>query len=254
VSNKAPDAEKPENHERWIVSYADMLTLLFALFVVLYATGDPNVKKLQTVRFSIDQAFNVGVKNGENGASPVFDTGGGGIAPTIGEMKSRAMVDLSTKMNSFAASKGIDSKVQVKSDANSITITLADNLLFGSGSSALKPGSQEVLTQVAEALNALPNNIRIEGHTDNIPISNSEFSSNWELSGARAARVLRFLEEQGGLKPSRLSLAGYGETRPIADNTTSEGRALNRRADIVIIYPSQEELQRLLGSATPKGR
>ncbi len=253
MSNKVPDPPKPENHERWIVSYADMLTLLFALFVVLYATADPNARKLESVRTSIDQAFNVGVKNGDKGASPVFSNGGG-ITPTISELKSRAMVDLSTKMNSFAASKGIDGKVQVKSDANSITITLADNLLFGSGSADLKPGSQEVLMQVAGALNALPNNIRIEGHTDNIPISNSQYSSNWELSAARAARVLRFLEEEGGLKPSKLSLAGYADTRPIADNATAEGRALNRRADIVIMYPSQEELQQILGAATPAGR
>jgi chemotaxis protein MotB len=254
VSKKGAEAEKPENHERWIVSYADMLTLLFALFVVLYATGDPNVKKLQSVRNSIDQAFNVGVKSGDNGASPLFDSSGGGIAPTMGEIKSRAMVDLSSKMNGFAQAKGIDGRVQVKSDATSITITLADNLLFGSGSADLKPGSQDVLTQVADVLKGLPNNIRIEGHTDNIPISNSEFSSNWELSAARAARVLRFLDEQGGVTPSKLSLAGYADTRPIADNTTAEGRALNRRADIVIIYPSQEELQQILGSAGTKGR
>ena len=254
MTKKAAEAEKPDNHERWIVSYADMLTLLFALFVVLYATGDPNVKKLQTVRFSINQAFNVGVKNGDNGASPIFDSSGGGIAPPMGEIKSRAMVDVSSKMNGFAQSKGIEGKLQVKSDATSITITLADNLLFGSGSADLKPGSQEVLRQVADVLKGIPNNIRIEGHTDNIPISNSEFSSNWELSAARAARVLRFLEEQGGLQPAKLSLAGYADTRPIAGNDTAEGRALNRRADIVIIYPTQEELQQILGSTGAQGR
>lgn len=254
MSQKAPEPEKPENHERWIVSYADMLTLLFALFVVLYATGDPNVKKLQTVRYSINQAFNVGVKNGDNGASPLFDSSGGGIAPTINQMKSQTMVDLASKMNGYAASKGIESKVQVKSDATSITITLSDNLLFDSGKADLKPGSQDVLLQVADALKAIANPIRIEGHTDNIPISNSEFSSNWELSAARAARVLRFLEDEGGLKADKLSLAGYADTKPIADNSTPEGRALNRRADIVIIYPSMEALQQILGSAGTTGR
>lgn len=254
MSKKAPEAEKPENHERWIVSYADMLTLLFALFVVLYATGDPNVKKLQSVRYSIDQAFNIDVKKGEAGVSPLFDTSGGGISPSINTIKSQAMVDLQTAMNGFAESKGIEGKIQVKSDATSITITLADNLLFGSGSADLKPGSQDVLMEVAGVLKGIPNQIRIEGHTDNIPISNSEFSSNWELSAARAARVLRFLSEQGGLTASKLSLAGYADTRPIAGNSTAEGRALNRRADIVIVYPTQEELQQILGATAPKGR
>lgn len=256
MSRKAPEAEKPENHERWIVSYADMLTLLFALFVVLYATGDPNAQKLKQVRTSIDQAFSIGVKSGESGSTPIFEGSGGGITPTINEMKSKTMIDLSTKLSGYADSKGLDGKIQVKSDATSITITLADNLLFSSGSADLKPGSQEILSEVATVLKDIPNNIRIEGHTDNVPISNSEFASNWELSAARASRVLRFLAEQGGLPAPKLSLAGFADTHPVADNSTAEGRALNRRAEIVIVYPTQEELQRILSGAggTPSTR
>ncbi|MCZ2109839.1 MAG: OmpA family protein, partial [Dehalococcoidia bacterium] len=184
--------------------------------------------------------------SGESGSTPIFEGSGGGITPTINEMKSKAMIDLSTKLTGYAESKGLDGKIQVKSDATSITITLADNLLFASGSADLKPGSQDVLGEVSTVLQEIPNNLRIEGHTDNVPIANSEFASNWELSAARASRVLRFLAEQGGLNPSRLSLAGFADTRPVADNSTTEGRALNRRAEIVIVYPTQEDLQRIL--------
>ncbi len=245
MSRKAPEPEKPENHERWIVSYADMVTLLFALFVVLYATSDANPQKLQSVRHSIDQAFSIGVLQGSNGASPVFNSGGG-LTPSISEIKSNHLAGLTETLNGFAAANNIEGKIQVRSDADSITISLADNLLFDSGSADLKPGSQDVLLLVASALRGLPNEMRIEGHTDNIPVNSPDFATNWELSAARASRVLRFLSEQGGLDAARLFLAGYADTRPVGDNATPEGRALNRRADIVILYPTLEDLQESL--------
>ena len=248
MSRKPPEPEKPENHERWIVSYADMLTLLFALFVVLYATSDANPQKLQAVKYSIDQAFSVGVLQGTNGASPIFDTGGG-LTPSIDEIKSKNFEGLAKTLGSFAKANGLESKITVTNDVDSITISLADNLLFDSGSADLKPGAQDVLTQVASALVGLPNQLRIEGHTDNVPVNSPDFATNWELSGVRASRVLRFLALAGPLSPGRISFAGYADTRPVADNATSEGRALNRRADIVIIYPTKEDLQRILSAA-----
>lgn len=242
---KTEDPPHAENHERWIVSYADMVTLLFALFVVLYATSDANPQKLQSVRHSIDQAFSIGVLQGSNGSSPVF-TNGGGITPSISEIKSKNFAALNETLDGFAKANNIQGKIQVRSDANSITISLADNLLFDSGSADLRPGSQDVLRLVAGALSGLPNDMRIEGHTDNIPVNSPDFATNWELSAARASRVLRFMREQGGLT-NDLFLAGYAETQPIADNATADGRALNRRADIVILYPTLEELQKSLG-------
>jgi len=242
---KAPDAPHAENHERWIVSYADMVTLLFALFVVLYATSDANPQKLQAVHHSIDQAFSIGVLQGSNGSSPVFNSGGG-ITPSISEIKSNNFAALNQTLDGFAKANNLEGKIQVRSDANSITISLADNLLFDSGSADLRPGSQDVLRLVAGALAGLPNDMRIEGHTDNVPTNSADFATNWELSAARASRVLRFLREQGGLT-NDLFLAGYADTQPIGDNTTPEGRALNRRADIVILYPTIEELNKSLG-------
>jgi len=245
VSRKAPEPEAPENHERWIVSYADMLTLLFALFVVLYATSDANPQKLQSVRYSIDQAFSVGVLQGSNGASPIFDSGGG-LTPSISEIKSNNLAGLTETLDGFAEANNIEGKIQVRSDADSITISLADNLLFDSGSADLKPGSQDVLLLVASALSGLPNQMRVEGHTDDIPVNSPDFATNWELSAARASRVLRFLSEQGGIKADQLFLAGFADTQPVGDNATPEGRALNRRADIVILYPTLEDLKKSL--------
>ncbi|MCK9517951.1 MAG: OmpA family protein [Dehalococcoidia bacterium] len=244
---KAPEAQAPENHERWIVSYADMLTLLFALFVVLYATSDANPHKLEQVRESIDRAFSVGVLQGGQGSSAIFQ--GGGIVPGINAVKATNMSDISERLKAFAEARGLIGKIQIREDADSITISLADNLLFSSGSAELKPGSQDVLLEVASILAQLPNDLRIEGHTDNIPVNSVDYATNWELSAARSATVLRFLIESGGLQAGRMQLAGYAETHPIADNTTAEGRSLNRRADIVIVYPTQEELDRALEAA-----
>jgi chemotaxis protein MotB len=241
---KAPEPAHAENHERWIVSYADMVTLLFALFVVLYATSDANPQKLQAVHHSIDQAFSIGVLQGSNGSSAVFNSGGG-ITPSLAEIKSQNLVQIEATLGGFAKNNNLEGKVQIRSDADSITISLADNLLFDSGSADLRPGSQDVLAQVAAALRGLPNDMRIEGHTDNVPVNSPDFATNWELSGARASRVLRFLVEQGGLT-NELFGAQYADTQPIADNTTPEGRALNRRADIVILYPTLEELNESL--------
>lgn len=249
MSRKAVEAEAPENHERWIVSYADMVTLLWALFVVLYALSDSNPRKLLIVSQSIDQAFNAGVLNGSKGSSAVFTGGAGGLSPNISEVKSNNLASLSKKLAEFSNRNQLDGKIQVRSDANSITISLADNLLFDSGHAELKPGSQVVLAEVAALLRTLPNQLRIEGHTDNVPVNSVDFATNWELSANRASTVLRFLSEQGKVAVPRMFLAGYAETHPISDNATPEGRALNRRADIVIVYPTQEDIEIALAGA-----
>lgn len=248
MSRKAPDPEPPPNHERWIVTYADMVTLLFALFVVLWSMSDANTTKLEQVRTSLDKAFNVGVLSGTDGASPVFE-GGGGLTPSLSEIKSNDLVSIAKEVGELSSGDGYGSKIQVRSDAESITISLSDNLLFDSGGADLKPGSQAVLTEVAGILAGLPNRIRIEGHTDNVPVNSPDYSTNWELSAARASTVLRYLSEVGGLDAGRMFLAGFADTRPVADNATPEGRALNRRADIVIVYPTEAALEEALSAA-----
>jgi chemotaxis protein MotB len=152
--------------------------------------------------------------------------------------------DLST----FAAETGIIGKIQVRSSADGVTISLADDLLFASGNATLRPGSQDVLQRLAVLLGSLPNEVRVEGHTDNVPVNGGDFATNWELSTTRATTVLRYLTEEAGLDASRMSVAGYAETHPVGDNATPEGRALNRRADIVIVYPTEEEILERFGA------
>ena len=251
MSRKAPEPAHAENHERWIVSYADMLTLLFALFVVLYAISDTNPEKLTVVRTSLDKAFEVGVLTSTDGASPVFE-GGGGLAPSFEELKLNSLKLVADDLSTFAAETGIIGKVQVRSSADGVTISLADDLLFGSASADLRPGSQDVLQRLAELLNGLPNEIRVEGHTDNVPVNSGDYDTNWELSSARAMTVLRYLVDEGGVDAQRMSAVAYADTRPIGDNSTPEGRALNRRADIVIVYPTQDEIIARFGALEDK--
>jgi len=248
MSRRAAEAEKPENHERWIVSYADMVTLLFALFVVLYAIGDTNAEKLTQVRTSLNKAFEIGVLTSTDGASPIFD-GGGGLAPSIAEIRSNDLAAITESLQPYAEG---GTRIQVRSDGTNITVSLAEDLLFGSGSAALRSGSQEALQALAGTLNSMPNAIRVEGHTDNVPVNNPDYPTNWELSSARASIVVRYLSEEAGIPASRLSAAAYADTRPLGDNATPEGRALNRRADLVIIYPSEESLRSLLTPVSPE--
>ena len=251
MSKKAPDPPKAENHERWVISYADMLTLLFALFVVLYATSDANPRKLQMVRNSIQTAFDVGILTGSKGTAPVV-IGGEAVTPSIERLRANNLEAIKKTLGTFAKENGISSAVQIRSDADSITISLSDNLLFDSGSADLKPGSQAVLSKVAESLKDLTNQIRIEGHTDTVPVNSPDFATNWELSAARASTVLRFLAETGNVTKGKLFLAGYADTQPVGDNATPEGRALNRRADIVIVYPNANDLQKSLSPSGSK--
>ncbi len=251
MSRKAPEPAHAENHERWIVSYADMLTLLFALFVVLYAISDTNPEKLTVVRTSLDKAFDVGVLTSTDGASPVFE-GGGGLAPSLQDLKSNSLKLVSDDMASFAAETGIIGKIQVRSSADGVTISLADDLLFASASADFRPGSQDVLQRLAVLLNGLPNEVRVEGHTDNVPVNSGVFASNWELSSARATTVLRYLVDEAGVDPGRMSAVAFADTRPIGDNATAEGRALNRRADIVIVYPTEDQIIERFGALEDK--
>ena len=247
MSRKAAEAEVPENHERWIVSYADMVTLLWALFVVLYALSDSNPRKLLVVSESINRAFETGVLAGSTGSSPIFSSGGG-ITPSISEIKAVDLAAISQEIAQFSKNRGLTNKIQVRQDVDSITLSLSGDVLFATGKADLQPGSQEILDEIVKVLAIVPNKLRVEGHTDNVPVNNPDFDDNWDLSAKRANNVLNYMISHG-ITPTRLFAASFADTQPLADNATAEGRALNRRADIVIVYPTQEELERALSAA-----
>lgn len=223
--------------ERWVISYADLVTLLLGFFIILYATADANEVKFEALARGLAEAFNVGVKEGEGGSS--FFDGGTGVIP---ERNDAASIDFDLEairrlVEERTSDAGLQGKILVSRDEDRIVIRLADNLVFPSASADIREEAKPLLAIVAEAVNQTANEIRVEGHTDNIPLATERYASNWELSSARATAVLRYLTEALDVDPARTFAAGYGEFRPVASNLTPEGRALNRRADIVILYP-----------------
>ena len=243
---KPPEVEK-ENSERWVLSYADLVTLLFGFFIILYATAEVDVVKFNKLAAGIAQAFNVEVKTGSGSGSAVLD-GGSGIIPAP---QGGALIDLDLdfverSIRQRAAELGVDaSEIVISRGETQIVVRFAGNLVFPSASAVLREDVLPLLLVVGSVIAELPNEVRVEGHTDSIPVGTSLYETNWELSSARATSVLRFLVEEAGLPAERVFAAGYGEFRPEATNATPEGRALNRRADIVILYDRDETLTAL---------
>lgn len=236
--SKPVEVEK-ENAERWVLSYADLVTLLLGFFIILFATAEIDVHKFQAIAHGLAVAFNVEVTEGAEGGSAIFD-GGTGIIPepsrTISIQSEQASIR--ERIEARSEERGIEpGQIIVTGDEESVIIRLADSLLFPSASAAIRPDALALLDVIGSVVAELPNEIRVEGHTDNVPVGTARYPTNWELSSARATAVLRYLVEHAGVAANRAFAAGYGEHRPEASNLTPEGRALNRRADIVVMYP-----------------
>lgn len=212
--------ESVEPHERWMISYADLVTLLFALFVVLYAAAD------QERASQVAQAVTDVVSNHPASSS----SGAGVLSGSKTKDDARAAIE-----RTFAANPTLRSRARILESKDGFTVSLAEAGFFAPGEAVVRDDARALIETVADALRDSPAQLRIEGHTDSTPIATSRYPSNWELSSARASVVLgQFLER--GFPPSRLGLAGYAGERPIADNTKPEGRALNRRVDLVILH------------------
>jgi chemotaxis protein MotB len=237
MSKSPPPAEK-ENHERWVISYADLITLLLGFFIILYATSKVDAEKFKLFAFGLNQAFNVGVREGAPGGSPVLD-GGRGLLPgpiNTGTIeRDLNLVREAVRDRSDAA--GLAGQLVVVRQDDQIVIRLADSLVFPSASADIRPDALRLLDVAASVVREVPHEVRIEGHTDNIPPATDRYPTNWELASARSTAVLRYLVERGGIDAKRVSAAGFGEFHPLSPNDTPEGRALNRRADIVLLYP-----------------
>ncbi len=231
----------PENHERWLVSYADFITLMFAFFVVMFASSEVDRKKVE--QFS--QGYSAYLEGGPRAVSLLSvddDAAGaaGGLlgetGPTRLELTAMEMAPIQTRIREILDRLLIDDQVRLSLEARGLVISLQEAALFSAGDARFSDGAEEMLQTLAEAVAVAPGRqIRLEGHTDDRPIRTERFPSNWELSGARAIEVMRALADRHGLEEGRVSVAGYGANRPIASNGTEEGRAQNRRVDIVIL-------------------
>ena len=238
-----PRKKKPAehaNHERWLVSYADFITLLFAFFVVMFAVSQVDNAKLGRFTESVRA---VTLWNG-----PQLTSSGDGKSAASAPVSLIPTNVIVSKNQTGAELRQIRDllrqrlrtaisgrRITVEQDAQQVIVRLQSAGFFDEGLAELRPEGRDDLRSVAATIRDMPYRIRIEGHTDSLPISNSRFRSNWELSAARAAVVLDFLHGPGGIDERRFSIAGWADQHPVASNRTPEGRRKNRRVDIVLI-------------------
>jgi chemotaxis protein MotB len=229
------------SHDRWLVSYADFITLLFAFFVVLYSAAQVDRRKIGELAAGIQVAFEqlgpfpaTGPPRMLPDPSPVsFNNPPSGPLPPAPETI-RDLVFLRKELERVLAPEILRGQVALREAPDGLVISLRETGFFDSGSAGIKLESAEAFSRMATLLEQRQCKLRIEGHTDNVPIHNSQYHSNWELSTARSTEMIRLLITQYDFAPDRLSAAGYAEYHPIASNDTEQGRALNRRVDVVI--------------------
>jgi len=243
MNRKAPRSKV--SHERWLVSYADFITLLFAFFVVLYAFAKADQKKHSQVSAAIDSAFQslsiasaIPDSRSSTGTNELHASNG---PRYLAEQRSSAAQvqddiehirrDLQRRLSTQIAQR----TVSIQLGRDGLVISLREAGFFGSGAAIPLPETAATLHQIAESLADSHYDVRVEGHTDTVPIHNSEFDSNWELSSARATHIARMLLMMRAISPEQISVAGYAGYRPIATNDTADGRAENRRVDLVVM-------------------
>jgi chemotaxis protein MotB len=245
MARKRYDDASQENHERWLISYADFITLLFAFFVVMYAISIVNEGKYAVLSEALGDAF------GGRSLAPQAHTSVEPVLPLshiVNRKRAEAarrererMEVLAKDLTATLMPLVKSGQVRVTQNARGIGIELNASVLFAQGEASLQNEAREVLGAVAGLLKDAPQRIEVEGHTDNLPITNERFASNWELSAVRAASVVRLFIESG-VQDVRLSAIGHGATRPVAPNDTPANQARNRRVAVMILASVPEPL------------
>ena len=258
--------EGEANHERWLLTYADMITLLMVLFIVLFAISVVDKKKFAELADGLSRNFGAtnkvlpagsgvldGGKTSNNDQGQLTNNPAQPLSPIDQVELSKQLQQQVAKQNllkqeqttlagaqqqieAALKAKGLQNSASFKLTSRGLVVSIVtDQVLFDTGKADLKPVGQEVLDAVAPAVRKLPNDISIEGHTDNVPIYGGPFASNWELSAVRATTVLRYLVAAQGLDPSRMSATGYADTKPVVPNDTPAHQAQNRRVELVVL-------------------
>jgi chemotaxis protein MotB len=261
-------AAEHENEERWLLTYADMITLLMALFMVMFSIANVNKSKLESLSQSLQEAFSGKILPGgksiqQNGAQEKPQTPSPtppipAITPLVADASKKQaaaqarqeqddFTRIKRRVDAYARAHGLQSKIQSTITQRGLVIRLlTDKVLFDSGQAVLKSQSGPLLDQVAKLLRLAPgHNVMVEGHTDSVPIHGSVYPTNWELSTARASRVVRYLVDHGA-RSLRMGASGYAALHPIASNSTPAGRSRNRRVEIVLLRSKD-------GAATEQG-
>ena len=240
---KSPRTEEHENHDRWLVSYADFITLLFAFFVVMYATSNNNEEKQQKFENSMRASFKLGdPKDGHFTAVdlvPELANSEDGFPKKGGPQEIQDYISRQLEQNLGAEEK--EKLVQsLRHDFVGVRISLAASSFFPTGESRLKFSSLKSLDQVAAILNQTNRKVIVEGHTDDLPVANGKIESNWELASLRATSVVRYFIKYHQIAPARLAAISYADQKPMASNDSEANRAKNRRIEILIVNPDSQ--------------
>lgn len=229
----------------WMTTFSDLMTLLLTFFILLFSMSSVSDSKFNQASASMTLAFTgqdgllpkektvVPDNNGEKGDIEGVETTGEEIPPEL--------VEMYEKMEQLLHEQEMDTTIGIEVDSEGIYLDIKDSILFSSGSAEVRGSGKDTLNNLAELINQVDNEVIIEGYTDDVPMSNEQYESNWELSTSRAVSVLRYLSEEKAVDPARLSARGYGEHHPIVPNDSAENRAENRRVNIVILYEEFEE-------------
>jgi chemotaxis protein MotB len=256
MARKKKPAEH-ENHERWLVSYADFITLLFAFFVVMFASSQTDKAKAKQVSEAVQQAFASGASFGvtpavakilggtvdDKGQGNAMMKGPGGAQRANKDAPPDQVIELMPSLQRLSAELAQEvkaGKLQVNLEPRGLVISLRQAAFFPSGTDEIDPKTYPIVGKLANVLNAIPNPVRLEGHTDSVPIHNQRFRSNWDLSAARSISMLDQLTSRFGIPRERCAITAYAETSPVDSNETPEGRAKNRRVDVVILNMLQK--------------
>jgi len=260
MSKRHKKPEKEPNHERWLISYADFITLLFAVFVTLYAMSQTDKRKMDQLVASLRESFGY-VKTGASSEklnltestdlrtipSMCMEVLTPGLrhaqkeeSPVLTHASLKEFREIKANIEGNLTKYGAQNKVNVDITKRGLVVSLKEAGFFDSGDATVKQESLQLLAMVGRSLAGYSNPVRIEGNTDNIPINSGKYQSNWELSTARATNIVHYLINNYNFQPGKISAVGYGEFRPMADNGTSVGRAKNRRVDIVLLAKESE--------------
>jgi chemotaxis protein MotB len=248
MARRAKRAEH-DNHERWMVSYADFITLLFAFFVVMYGISSVNEGKYKVFSVAVNHAFGSYGKSGEGSAvhlseqeiyfKSLVDRRNARLAEKQ-RMQNERMQNLANDLNRTMAKFVKNGQMNVSQTGRGVELAINASALFNQGEADIQPEARKTLADAAKVLADNDYAIEVEGHTDNVPISTVKYPSNWELSSARASSVVRLFIDQG-IDAKRLSAVGAADNQPVASNDTAEGRAKNRRVTITVLTPQPEQ-------------
>lgn len=237
---KKHQQHEEEGGEAWLLPYSDLMTLLLAVFIVLFAVSQIDKEKAQQMSDAFtDSMMTESYSAAKESSQEKTQTD----STADSESELQQMEKLKAELDAKLKSENLSASVKTGIDKRGLVITLSNAIFFDPGSAEIKQENEKTLLEIANMVNVMNNYIRIEGHTDDIPMNSDLYRSNWDLSAARAANVVRLFTTKTNISPDRLIAVGYGEYRPVADNSTEAGRAKNRRIDIIVLSEKYNDLE-----------